>query len=388
MKVARIEPMIVNIPAAGADERPTGRNGVTAVLVRVETDTGLVGWGEGSVGANAESVYEALRAAIPIALGRNPWSTQAIADDVFNAGQWGAAWRPGGANYAYSGLDMALWDICGQACGQPLYNLFGGLRRPWVDYYYFVHGGPTEEVARQCREAVAQGYRVFYTKVGVDLDDELHLVETIRQTIGPAGKIRIDANCRWSYNDGLRNVMAFDRHRLDFAEAPVPCEPLRNLVELRARTPVAIAANEGLGTVGSVWECIRARACDVLCYSPFFVGTLANYHRLAHAAHLEAIRVCKHTHNETGIAATAAHHLLLTLPNVVDGNQQSHRDLSDDVVVDPLPTRTSPRWGPPTGPGLGIRIDEKKVTTFRRLFDRYGQYLPYQDHDLAHEERP
>jgi glucarate dehydratase len=388
MKVTKIEPMIVNIPAAGADERPVGRNGVTAVLVRVETDTGLVGWGEGSVGANAESVYEAVRAAIPIVHGRNPWNTQAIADDFFTAGQWNAAWRPGGANYAYAGLDMALWDICGQDCNQPLYNLFGGLRRPWVDYYYFVRGGPTEEVVRQCRDAMARGYRVFYTKVGIDLDAELRVVETIRQTIGPAGKIRIDANCRWSFNEGLRNITAFDRHHLDLAEAPVPFEPLRTMVELRAHTPIAIGANEGLGTVGSVWECIRARACDVLCFSPFFVGTLGNFHRLAHAAHLEAIQVCKHTHNETGIASTAAHHVLLTLPNVVEGNQQSHQDLSDDVVVDPLPIRTSPRWGPPAGPGLGLTIDDEKVARYRRLFDKYGQYLPYQAHDLAHEERP
>jgi len=130
MKVAKIEPMIVNIPNAGEGERPVGRNGMTAVLVRVETDTGLVGWGEGSVGANAESVYEAMKATIPMVLGRNPWNTQAIADDVFNVGEWNSAWRPGGANYAYSGIDMALWTsaariaasrctICSGACADP-----------------------------------------------------------------------------------------------------------------------------------------------------------------------------------------------------------------------------------------------------------------------------
>jgi L-alanine-DL-glutamate epimerase-like enolase superfamily enzyme len=389
MKVARIEPVIVNIPSLGQDERPAGRNGVTAVLVRVETDTGLVGWGEGSVGANAESVYEAVRAAIPIVLGRSPWSRQAIADDFFTLGQWSSAWRPAGANYAYSGVDMALWDLCGQDCGQPLYNLLGGRRRPFVDYYFFVRHCSTDEVAAQCRDALARGFSVFYTKVGLDddVERELRIVETIRQTIGPKRKIRIDANCRWTLNEGLRNLLAFDRFGIDFAEAPVPFEPLRNMVEIRARTPVAIAANEGLGTVGSVWECIRARACDVLCFSPFFVGTIADYHRLAHAAHLEGIRVCKHTHNETGIAAAAAHHVLLTLPNVVDGNQSSYDTLSDDVLTERLPIRTAARWGAPTGPGLGIRVDEDKVRRYRDLFEKYGQYLPYRPEELASEER-
>ena len=388
MRVAKVEPAIVNIPNLGEHERPAGRNGVTAVLVRVETDTGLVGWGEGSVGANAESVYEAVRAAVPFVIGHDPWSRQAIADDFFTLGQWNSAWRPAGANYAYAGLDMALWDICGQACGQPLYNLLGGRRRAEVDYYAYVPPGPPEQVAARCRDALARGYSVFYTKVGTDLDRELELVEAMRRVLGPKPKIRIDANCRWSFNEGLRNLARFDRFGIDFAEAPVPFEPLRNMVEIRSRQPVAISANEGLGTVGSVWECIRARACDVLCFSPFFVGTIADYHRLAHAAHLEGIRVCKHTHNETGIAAAAAHHILLTLPNVVDGNQNSYDTLSDDVLVERLPIRSEPRWGAPRGAGLCIRVDEAKVRRFRDLFEKYGQYLPYRPEQLAAEEGP
>src|SRR5262245_15344934 len=389
MKVTRIEPMIVNIPNRGEGERPAGRNGVTAVLVRVETDSGIVGWGEGSVGANAESVYEAVRAAIPIVRGRDPWSRQAIADDFFTLGQWSSAWRPAGANYAYAGVDMALWDICGQDCGQPLYNLLGGRRRRFVDYYHYVRARAPEQVAAECRAALARGYSVFYAKVGLesDVERELRMVEAIRQAVGRQAKIRIDANCRWTLNEGLRNLLAFDRFGLDFAEAPVPFEPLRNMVEIRTRTPVAICANEGLGTVGSVWECIRARACDVLCFSPFFVGTVADYHRLAHAAHLEGMRVCKHTHNETGIAAAAAHHVLLTLPNVVEGNQSSYEGLSDDVLAEPLPIRSAPRWGAPSGTGLGVRVDEAKVRRFRELFEKYGQYRPYRTEQLAGEER-
>src|SRR5262245_57777229 len=389
MKVTRIEPMIVNIPALGADEQPDGRNGLTAVLVRVETDAGIVGWGEGSVGANAESVYEAVRAAIPIVTGRDPWSRQAIADDFFTLGQWNSAWRPAGANYAYSGVDMALWDICGQACGQPLYNLLGGRRRPFVDYYHYVVATAPAEAAAECAEAQARGFGVFYLKVGraPDVEQELAVVAAIRRAVGPRARIRIDANCLWTFNEGLRNLLAFDRSGIDFAEAPVPFEPLRNMVEIRARTPVALCANEGLGTVGSVWECIRARACDVLCFSPFFVGTVADCHRLAHAAHLEGIQVCKHTHNETGIAAAAAHHVLLTLPNVVEGNQSSYEGLSDDVLAEPLPIRSAPRWGAPSGTGLGVRVDEAKVRRFRELFEKYGQYRPYRTEQLAGEER-
>jgi L-alanine-DL-glutamate epimerase-like enolase superfamily enzyme len=156
---------------------------------------------------------------------------------------------------------MALWDICGQDCGQPLYNLLGGQRWRFVDCYRFVRARSADQAAVECSDALARGFGVFYLKVGVepDVERELGIVEAIRAAVGPRAKIRIDANCRWTLNEGLRNLLAFDRFGLDFAEAPVPFEPLRNMVEVRARTPVAICANEGLGMVGSVWECTRAR---------------------------------------------------------------------------------------------------------------------------------
>jgi L-alanine-DL-glutamate epimerase-like enolase superfamily enzyme len=150
------------------------------------------------------------------------------------------------------------------------------------------------------------------------------------------------------------------------------------MVERRHRTPVALAANEGLWRVHDVYEVIRHRAADVLCFSSPWVGTLANFHRLSCLAHLEGLRVCRHTHGELGIMAAAHHHLCLTLPNLVEGNQQTAEMMQDDVLEEPLPIVTGPEWGVPGGAGLGVRVDEAKVQKYHRLYRDRGQYLPYQ----------
>lgn len=386
MKVTRLEPIIVSVPYREREvSSRVDRDGVTDVLVRVETDAGIIGWGESCSGANVESVYEAVKSAIPIVVGRDPWSTEAIAADFFGTALWDM--RPMTGNFAYAGIDMALWDLCGQACGQPLYNLFGGLRRRSVDYMCYLKQGSPDDVARQCREGMAMGCRVFYIKVGVDFDAELAMVRAIREIVGPAGKIRIDANGAWSLNEAVRYLSDFDRYRIDFVEAPVRSEPIRNMVEIRQRTPVAVCANEGLGRASDVWEYVRARAADVLCFSPYWVGTLTGFHRLAHAAHLEGIEVVKHTHGELGIAAAACQHLLLTLPNITDGHQQVAAFMEGDVLAEPVPIAAAARWGVPKGPGLGIRVDEEKVQRYHRLYEEIGQFMPYKPEMLAREER-
>jgi glucarate dehydratase len=385
MKVTSLETTIVSVPYRHRETSwRVRRDGVTDVLVKIGTDSGLVGWGESCSGADVASVEAAVQAMAPLVIGRDPWAREAIADDVYTLGLWD--FRPMTANFAFSGIDMALADLCGKACRQPLYNLFGGLRRESVDYFCYLAVGEPDDVAAQCRAGLERGYTVFYIKVGLDFATELETVETIRNTIGPACKIRVDANGRWSVNEALRNLAELDRFSIDFAEQPVPPDPVRNMVELRARTPVALCSNEGLWRVGDCWEVIRNRAADVLCFSASWVGTLAHFARLAHAAHLEGLKVCKHTHGELGIAAAAHQHVLLTLPNIVDGHQQTAAMMEDDVLAAPLPIAAGPSWGVPVGDGLGIVVDEAKVRKYHEHYRAHGQFLPYQPSDIGRKD--
>lgn len=351
------------------------RDGVTDVVVKAHTDEGLIGWGESCSGANLGSVLEALKGMEPFVIGRSPWESEAIRAELWHRGIW--SWRQHTACFAYPGIDMALWDICGKACGQPLYNLFGGKVRNRANYFYYLSQGPLAQIEAQCRDGVSKGFTVFYLKTGIDIEAELEMVRVIRETIGPARKIRLDANGAWTVNEAIRNLARLDRYGIDFIEQPVVQDPLTNMAEVRSRQPVALSANEGLWTAADAYRQMTSRTADVYCFSPYFVGSLAQFQRLSRVAELEGLRVCRHTHGEFGIVATAAHHILLTLPNIVDGNQQTAHMMQDDILKTPVPIASGPEWGVPEGPGIGVEIDEEKLGIYHEQFLRIGQFVPY-----------
>ena len=385
MRIAQAEFTVVSVPYTHRENSAqVNRDGVTDVIVKLTTDDGLVGWGESCSGSNVESVLEVLNACRPMLIGRDPWNRDAIWHDCFRLDLW--FYRESIFNLAYPGIDIALWDLCGKAVGQPLYRLLGGLRRRQVEYFYYLSYGDVESLRRECRDGVERGYTQFYRKVGVDIEQEIEAMAIIREEIGPRGFIQLDGNESWTVSEAVRNLAALDRWDVGFAEQPVPSQPIENMIDLRSKTHVPLAFNEGLWRVDRVTEVIRRRAADFLVFGPYWVGSLANFHRLGHQAAIEGLIVNKHTHGELGIFAAANQHVLLNLPRINEGNQQTAQMMQDDVLASPIPITTSPWWGIPEGPGLGIEVDEDKVATYHDHYRRVGQYLPYQLERMAAED--
>ena len=386
MRVASLETIPVSVPYTHREvSSQVRRDGVSDVLVKLTTDDGLVGWGEACCGADTASVQAALDAMAPFVLGRDPWNREAMRREAFTHGLW--QFRAGTGNFAWAGIDMALWDVCGRACGEPIWRLLGGLQQQAVTYFYYLARGQQESLAAQVDEGLAAGFEVFYLKVGLDDAEDIEMVATARKALGPGPRLRIDANGSWSLPQALRNLRALEEHDIDFVEQPVRDHPIGHLAELRHRTTIAVCANEGLWSEADAYARIRARQADVYCFSPYWVGSLAGFHRLAWVAEHEGLHVCKHTHGELGIAAAAAHHAVLTLPNGVDGHQQTAHLMGADVLTEPLPIATGPRWGRIDGPGLGVEVDEDAVASAAARYRREGQYRPWQDDQLSKEER-
>jgi L-Ala-D/L-Glu epimerase len=376
MKIAKLEFTPVSVPYTHREVSSlVNRDGVTDVIVKATTDDGLIGWGESCSGANVTSVLGALEGMRPFVLGRSPWESETIRQELWHRGIW--SWRQHTACFAYPGIDMALWDICGKASSQPLYNLFGGKVRESASYFYYCSQGSPDHIASQAREGMKMGFQVFYLKVGLNIEAEIEMVRSLRATIGPHAKIRLDANAAWKVNEALRNLARLDEYDIDFIEQPVVQDPVTNMLEVRSRCNIAISANEGLWTAADAYRQITARTADVYCFSPYFTGSLAQFQKLSWLAHMEGSQVCRHTHGELGITAAACHHILLTLPNVIDGNQQTAHVMTDDIIVGNLPIASGPNWGVPSGTGIGVEVDEKKVGRFAELFQRRGQFMPY-----------
>lgn len=377
MRVSSLEVIPVNVRYTSPEVSAlTRRVGITQTLVRLTTDEGLTGWGESPRTADAEHIREAVRAMRPLVVGRDPFDTEPIARDIDRLGMW--AFQSKTRNIAFSGIDMALWDILGKASGQPLYRLFGGAYRQEVDYFYYLNARGPGELKRQAAEGLDRGYGVFYLKAGVDEAAEEESLEVLRSTVGWEKKIRIDANAAWDLPTAVRLLRSWhDRYRLDFVEAPVPPEPLELMRELRAKVEVPLCANEGLWRQEDVIRIVNARAADYLCFSPYWVGSLRRFSTLSHYAGSQGLAVCKHTPGELGLMAAASHHMMLSLPNATDGNQQTAQLMEGDVLTERLPIASAPRWGLIQGPGLGVEVDEDKVREYHEAYLTEGAHAPY-----------
>jgi len=379
MRIELVEALPVRVPYTHAEVSSlVARDGVTDVVVKLTADNGLIGWGECTRAADAAGIVSAIEAMRPIVLGRDPWDGEAIARDVTIAGAWQFQAMTG--NFAFAGIDMALWDLCGKACGQPLYRLFGGAVRETVDYFYYLSWGTPEEIAAQCRDGVERGYTVFYLKVGVDAPAEEAMLAAVRRTIGPTRKIRIDANQAWSVPQAARLLSDWHaRLDLDFVEAPVPIDPVELMLDLKRRVAVPLCVNEGLWREADAYRIIHSRCGDYLCFSSYWVGSLRRFQSVAHAARAQGWQVCKHTHGELGLTAAAGQHMMLTLLNACDGHQQTAQLMADDILSAPLPIATGPSWGRIEAPGLGVEVDEAKLARYHLAFLDHGDFAPYGD---------
>jgi L-alanine-DL-glutamate epimerase-like enolase superfamily enzyme len=386
MKVAALETIPVSVPYTHREvSSQVARDGVSDVLVKLTTDDGLVGWGEACCGADTASVDAALRAMAPFVVGQDPWNREAMHRDAFTHGLW--QFRAGTGNFAWAGIDMALWDLCGRSCDQPLWRLLGGLQEPEPTYFYYLARGSREALADQVADGVRHGFDVFYLKVGLQDEEDLAMVAATREALGAGPLLRVDANGSWTPPQAVRMLRALEEFEIDFVEQPVRDHPIELLAELRNRTGITICANEGLWSTAEAYARIRARQADVFCFSQYWVGSILGFRRLAWLAESEGLQVCKHTHGELGLAAAAAHHVVLTLPNGVAGHQQTAYMLEHDILTEPLPIASGPRWGAIDSPGLGVDVDEDAVADAAARYQAEGQYVPWHVEQLAEEAR-
>ena len=379
MKIVKLEAIPVRIPYKRVEASSLiARGGVCDVLVKVTTEDGLVGWGECTRAADTAGIESAVNVMAPLVVGRSAWDKEQIQRDLAIPALW--AFQPMTGNFAYAGIDMALWDVCGKAAKQPLYRLFGGAVREEVDYFYYMEWGTPAEVARQGRDGRKRGYSCYYIKAGVDEKREEAMLEALRDGIGPEGRIRIDINQAWDRPTALRLLKRWhEKFTIDFAEAPVRIDPIENNLELMKVLDVPICVNEGLWREADAWRIIKSRCGHYLCFSQYWVGSLARWHMLCHAAHQEGWLVCKHTHGEYGLAAAAGQHIMLTIPNACMGHQQTAQLMEDDILSERIPIIDKPRWGRIEKPGLGVEVDEDKVAKYHADYRKHGEYRTYSD---------
>ena len=310
MKIEKIDLYPVSVPYKLIEKSSrVYRSGVSDIIIKITTNDGIVGWGEATRTASAKVILEALNAMKPILINSNPWQNLEHENNIYNTALW--HWSPITANLAYGGIDMALWDIYGKDTKKPIYELLGGNIRNEVNYFYYLTWTNMENLAEQCQDGVDKGYEVFYLKIGKDEKVEEEMIKTVRKTIGPNKKIRLDTNMSWTIPQAKKLINQWnERYSIDFVEAPVQIEPLSQMKELSKKVSTSLCVNEGLWKENEFIDIINSRCGDYLCCSHYYVGTIRKYLHLAYFLKLNRLAVLPPTWNK----ALAVHKIAITNP--------------------------------------------------------------------------
>jgi muconate cycloisomerase len=365
MKIKHIEPIAVSLPMKKpvimAGEEVTRADNV---LVRVESDTGVVGWGEAAsaptmTGETVESMMAAIHYLVPVVEGR-------AAEDI--AGTLTAMTnRMYANNAAKAAIEIALHDLVGRATGQPVHALLGGKLRDRMAILGVIGTGELASDLREAENKLAAGFAAFKIKVGIDrplVDAER--TRRICQILGRDALISSDANQGFSPDEAIQYVRAVADAGLDFFEQPVQADDLAGMTAVAAAGPIAIGADEGVHSLEDIrrhHERGAARGASLKCIKLGGMRAVIAAGRLCAELGL-CVNVSAKT-GESSIACAAAMHIAAALPQVTWGLTLTNEGLTDDVTAWPIRIQR----GHVTIfdlPGLGIDVDEERVRRYRR----------------------
>jgi L-alanine-DL-glutamate epimerase-like enolase superfamily enzyme len=355
-----------------------GRRGLTAVLLELETDEGVIGLGEAGGYPTPEIVEAVFRSLEPLVIGEDPRRIERLVARIDAIGTWH---HVGASSPAIGAVEMACWDVLGKISGQPVVNLLGGRVRDRAEYIWYLARSTPEATAEGAVEAVEAGFGTLYLKVGWgDPAADVAVVAAVRDAVGPGPGLRVDANEAWSTGAAVRIIRELEQYGLELVEQPVSGRNLPEMAHLRGRIATPLLANEASWTRQDALDVIRHGAADVLSVDNQMDGGLLNMKRAAGICDAAGLPVVKHSLGELGVATYAGLHVIASTTNFLYANQAYGSFLADDVLagVTTLPYADG-HLAVPDGPGLGVELDPDKVGRYHELYGERGAEFAFAD---------
>ncbi len=362
MKITAVESLVLTLPMRIEGAVPMlggrARTSIDMLLVRVDTDAGVSGWGE----AFGHRIFPATRAALdtllgPLCVGRDPRLVAALNGELQRAVH--GVGRNGPALYALSGIDIALWDIAGKLAGLPLHRLLGGAPRADLPAYAsLLRYGAADAVAHYAAQALSRGYR--HLKVH---EITLPEIAAARDVAGPGVSIMVDANCPWTVPQAIEMARRLAPLALHWLEEPVwPPENVAGLAEVRAKGGLATAAGENYGTL---WDFRRALEAGALAYaqpSVTKIGGVTELRRVAALAESFDVSVVPHSaYFGPGLLASIHCIAAMTGEGLVERFYCDFDENPLGEAIEPVDGRIAV----PQGPGLGHDPDPRLLAKLR-----------------------
>ena len=359
MKITRVDHRLIRVPFTEDILWGSGRRiGTTRLVCRIETDAGIVGWGETiSLIANVPAVFADIVA--PLAIGYPVADVERLHRHVLGAGYYH---HKRAAVMAICALEMAMWDALGKQAGLPLYALWGGRWRQDVEAAAYLFTNDPQALAHRLNRFVDAGYRTFKVKIGFDETSDVELAETARGVIGNL-PLRLDVNGAWTPGTARRQLERLRLFDPAYVEQPLELDDLEGHRLLRQSSPVPIALDESAYTLADVGNIVRAGAADVVLLDPHEAGGLWQTIKAAAICEAVGIPVTLHSGAELALSQAAYIHLAASIPNLSIAIDTERVYLGGDISAQP-PVLAEGRFAVPEGPGLGVDVDQAMVDRY------------------------
>lgn len=329
-------------------------------FLELKTDNGSTGWGEISdIEADelprSAKEYGAMLAAM--VMGRDPFLIQSLHHDLrqhFDVSNSSLA------RCTACALDMAFYDLQGQASRRPIHDLLGGAVRKDVDISWVAYiREDLDQLRQEVKEKCAQGFRAFKLKVGVDIDLDEKRLAVLREVAGPEANIKVDANEGWSVAKAPANIRRLNKYKLAGVETPVPRKNPADIAAVRKQVEVPIL--EHVNDLAYALALLKADAVDVFNVATTGAGGLWPARQIVALAQAANVGVLLGSTVEMGPGTLAQLHLAATVSNLsLPSDLIGPGMYRADVLAKPLAYRQG-KLDVPRDAGLGGAIDPEQL---------------------------
>ena len=334
-----------------------------ALLLKIETDAGIHGWGEGSMEWMEDVVAAAIHNYRELLLGRNPLDNLRLVDDLARRFPWKGGPILGSA---LSAIDIALWDIVGKARGAPVYELLGGARRRKMRAYASYTFLDVDEAVRQARHWTAQGLTALKANPAEQrrwpwdrraIDETVAVLAALRAAAGPHVDLLLDAHGSPTPLLAVALAVAIAPYRPLFLEEPTQWGDIGALVEVAQQSPVPIATGEKLMALTEFRNLCDARAAAILQPDVCHAYGITGLRRIAELAELYQLWIAPHNANGP-VGTAAALHVDAAIHNfLIQEGGGNYREFFS-ILREPYPYEVVEGYFRLSGqPGLGVAVD-------------------------------
>jgi L-alanine-DL-glutamate epimerase-like enolase superfamily enzyme len=302
---------------------------VTNIFIRIDTNSNLNGFGCAApdmavTGEDTQTVQSYLESTVkPLLRGRDPFRFSKILEDLKEQISNGPS--------VLAAVDMALFDILGKQAGLPLWKMLGGYRSRMITSIT-IGILPLKETVEMAAKFVGQGFKSLKIKGGLDVEQDIERIKSLRKVVGNNIELRFDANQGYTAEQSIRFVRETLKEKLQLIEQPTPKDQIDLLGHVTQSVTIPVMADESLMNLRDAFRLARRDLVDMVNIKLMKVGGIAealHINSVARSARVEVMVGCM---DESALAIAAALHFALACPNIRYADLDGHFDLLNDPV--------------------------------------------------------